>query len=267
MDRPPRLQTPLERTDPRRRIGTPRRLLLSIHDVGPRFESEIDRLRDLLADASGAMPVAMLVVPNHWGEAPIRKGSPFAAKLRRWAEAGTEQFVHGWFHRDDTRHSGTWARLKARHMTAREGEFLGLDRSDAIARMRDGKALLEDVTGREAAGFVAPAWLYGPAARIALSEVGFRLAEDHLRVWRPATDAVVARGPVVTWATRTRARRASSLGVAALARRLHPLVRTLRIAVHPGDAHSPEVRKSILSTVKVVTHGRQGSRYAQLGEG
>lgn len=242
-----------------------RRLLLSIHDVGPRFESEVDRLHDLLGVASSGAPIAMLVVPNHWGEAPLTTGSRFAARLRRWADRGTELFVHGWFHRDTSTHEAGWARWRALHMTAGEGEFLGLGRTEALARMRDGKALVEDISGREAAGFVAPAWLYGEPARAALGEVGFRLAEDHLRVWRPADEAVIAHGPVITWATRTRAREASSLAVAALARWLHPSVRALRVAVHPGDIHSAAVRESIARVVQVVMKGRQGARYAELG--
>ena len=51
----------------------PRRILLaSIHDVSPRFESEVDELLDLLAPHVGAR-LAMLVVPNHWSSAPLEK--------------------------------------------------------------------------------------------------------------------------------------------------------------------------------------------------
>ena len=50
---------------------------------------------------------AMLVVPNHWGDAPIIPGSNFASKLRAWADLGIEMFLHGFFHRDD---GAAWAR-------------------------------------------------------------------------------------------------------------------------------------------------------------
>ena len=72
-------------------------------------------------------------------------------------------------------------------MTAGEGEFLGLSRADAATRIADGRALIEGVIGRPIDGFVAPAWLYGDGAREALKEAGIPLAEDHLRVWSPAT--------------------------------------------------------------------------------
>src|SRR4051812_48028689 len=109
-----------------RRISPPmpRLLLASIHDVSPRFEPEIDRLLDLLRPHVGDR-IAMLVVPNHWGNAPIIAGSTFAARLRDWAQAGLEIFLHGHFHSDDASHASASDRLRARFMTAREGEFLG----------------------------------------------------------------------------------------------------------------------------------------------
>src|SRR3954452_14308869 len=145
--------------------STPHRLLLaSIHDVSPRFEGEVDRLLDLLAPHVSSR-LAMLVVPNHWGDAPIVPGSLFAARLRSWADQGIEILLHGFTHRDEARHSGAANRVRAHLMTASEGEFLGLSRAEAAARIADGRALIESVTGRPIDGFVAPAWLYGSGAR------------------------------------------------------------------------------------------------------
>src|SRR5256885_2158366 len=90
----------------------PNRLLLaSIHDVSPRFEGEVDRLIDLLAPHVGTR-LAMLVVPNHWGDAPIVPGSVFASRLRSWAEQGIEMFLHGFTHRDEAEYSGAAAALR-----------------------------------------------------------------------------------------------------------------------------------------------------------
>ncbi|MCM8732518.1 DUF2334 domain-containing protein [Hephaestia sp. GCM10023244] len=241
-----------------------RQLLVSIHDVGPRFESQVDALVDRLTRLLGQTRFAMLVVPNHWGEAPLTANRAYQAKLRGWAEAGVEMFVHGWFHRDDSRHEGTIARLKARHMTAREGEFLGLGHAEALRRMVDGRRLIEDAIGVPAAGFVAPAWLYGDGARTALADAGFAIAEDHMRVWRPATGAIVARGPVITWASRSRPRIASSLAVAALAPRLLYGQRVARVAVHPGDTSVPRLLANIDITLSAMARDRTVSRYADL---
>jgi predicted deacetylase len=238
-------------------------LLASIHDVGPRSESQVDQLADLLSESLGIQRFAMLVVPDHWGEAPLRAGTPLAARLRGWAEAGIEMFVHGWFHKDTAAHRGL-AAIKARHMTASEGEFLGLDSAEAARRMTDGRALIEDIIGRAAAGFIAPAWLYGEGAMAALKESSFALAEDHMKVWVPQTGAVLARGPVVTWASRSGPRNVSSLAFAALARQtLHPLP-TVRVAVHPGDVTKRSIRASITCTLRRFAGKREVGRYAQL---
>ncbi|WP_394659993.1 DUF2334 domain-containing protein [uncultured Novosphingobium sp.] len=245
-----------------------KRLLLSVHDVAPCFESEVDRLADLLSGLAGGPRLAMLVVPDHWSRAPVSAAPAFQARLRGWADAGMEMFVHGWTHKDSAVDrlglSGT-AALKAKHMTAGEGEFLSLSRTEAARRMRDGKALVEDITGRPAAGFIAPAWLYSDGAKEALVDCGFALAEDHMRVWQPgAEDRPLARGPVITWASRSTARTASSLAFAALARQALHGLQTVRIAVHPGDVTKASLLRSIERTVTAFATRRVVSRYADL---
>lgn len=242
----------------------PPRLLVSLHDVGPRFEGQVDRLRDLVGARMPIERAALLVVPDHWGEAPIRPGSAFAARLRRWAGAGSEIFLHGWFHQDRQTHRSALDRLRARHMTAGEGEFLGLSHAEAFARLRDGRRLLEDVTGRPVTGFVAPAWLYGEGARAALAEAGFTLAEDHLRVWNPTNGETLASGPVLTWASRSPLRIASSLAAAAV---LPPVLRRLavaRIGLHPGDTTRPVLLRSIDEAIGGMLRSHTPARYATL---
>jgi predicted deacetylase len=241
--------------------GGEKLLLASIHDVSPRFESELDRLLELLAPHV-AERLAMLVVPNHWGDAPIRRGSRFATRLRRWADGGVEMFLHGYFHRDPSRHDGTVDRFRARFMTAGEGEFLGLSRNDASARIADGRALVEDVIGRPVDGFVAPAWLYGEGALSALADSGIPLAEDHWRIWSPTTGTRLASGPVITWASRTRARLASSLLAAAALRRAP--IDVLRIGVHPPDCRHPALVRSIEKTFSIARKTRRAGRYSDL---
>ncbi|MEO6092223.1 MAG: polysaccharide deacetylase family protein [Novosphingobium sp.] len=241
-----------------------RRLLLAIHDVGPRFESAIDRLRDHLGQHAALEKVALLVVPDHWGEAPITAGGKFATRLRSWAAAGSEIFVHGWQHRDTQVHRTWLARFRASHMTAGEGEFLGLDYHAARALMERGRDLIEDITGRPVAGFIAPAWLYGGQATRALADCGFAIAEDHTKVWQPVSGQVLARGPVITWASRSPARVASSL---LAARVLTPLLRHARVArvgVHPGDTAVPAIMMSIDRTVASLAETHCPARYADL---
>lgn len=241
-----------------------KRLLASIHDVSPHFESAIDRLADRLQALLGAPRFAMLVVPDYWGRAPLASAPAFRARLRHWADQGVEMILHGWSHHDDARHQSAAAAFKARHLTAGEGEFLGLSYDVASRRMRNGRALLEDAIGRPVTGFVAPAWLYGPGALLALRDVGFAFAEDHFRVWRPADDEILCRGPVVTWASRSRARQASSLAFAALARQALKPLPTVRVAVHPGDAAVPAILSSVDRTIGTLARGRDLASYAEL---
>ncbi|HEV2596211.1 MAG TPA: polysaccharide deacetylase family protein [Sphingomicrobium sp.] len=238
-----------------------RLFLASIHDVSPRFEGEVDRLIDLLGVHVGTR-LAMLVVPNHWGDAPIVPGSPFATRLRNWAANGIEIFLHGFYHRDDAGHARTGDRLRARFMTAGEGEFLGLSRGEAADRLQSGRRLLEEVIGRDIDGFVAPAWLYGRGALDALHEAGIPLAEDHLRVWSPATGEQLASGPVITWASRTRWRLLSSLAAASALR--HAPLKVLRIGVHPPDIRHPALVGSITKTFRSAASSRRVGRYSDL---
>lgn len=235
-------------------------LLASIHDVSPRFESEIDRLIDLL-QPHVCDRIAMLVVPNHWGDAPIIPGSPFAARLKRWSDAGFEMFLHGYYHRDDAHHLGTDA-LRASLMTAGEGEFLGLLRDQAAQRIEQGRSLLEDTTGAPIAGFIAPAWLYGRGAVEALADCDIPIAEDHWRVWSPTAGETLAKGPVITWASRTRTRLTSSLAAATMLR--HSPQRVLRLGVHPPDIRHPTLVRSITRTLSIARRTRRACCYRQL---
>jgi predicted deacetylase len=241
-----------------------KRLLASIHDVGPRFADAVDHLVDRLSRHLGGPRFAMLVVPDHWGQAPIAENKAFHRRMRDWHASGAEIFVHGWYHQDRSQHAGAIAAIKARHMTAGEGEFLGLDREEARRRMIAGRTLIEDIIGAPVAGFVAPAWLYGPGARTALADVGFALAEDHMRVWAPDSGVVLARGPVITWASRSRGRIASSLVFSALARHALAGLGVVRVAVHPGDVTVPSLLTSIDRTIGRLLQSHQAGRYADL---
>ncbi len=237
-----------------------RRLLASIHDVGPKFERQVDQLVEALERHVGTAKFAMLVVPDHWDDAPLSAAPAFQAKLRCWADAGVEMFLHGWRHRDDAPTKG----FAQKHMTAGEGEFSALSAVEASARIADGRKVVEDAIGRPVAGFIAPAWLYSAGALDAVRDAGFALAEDHMKVWQPVSGKVIARGPVITWASRSPGRIRSSLMVAAAARALPQALPTARIAVHPGDVTVPALLDSIDVTFKRFAATHVPSRYADL---
>ena len=135
---------------------------------------------------------------------------------------------------------------------------------EAHARLTRGRALLEDIIGKPVTAFIAPAWLYGDGAREALGECGFSIAEDHMRVWNPMTGERLAQGPVISWASRSRTRIASSLLFATVAPALLARQPLVRIALHPGDATVPSLMRSIEKTLQHFAQHREVVRYADL---
>lgn len=241
-----------------------RHLLVSVHDVTPHHAARLARLMALIEPIIGAGRCALLVVPDFHGSGRSDADPAFVAQLRRWSDAGSEVFLHGYSHRDDHRHRSAVARFKAQRMTAGEGEFLGLDHAEAMLRLTAGRAMLEPLLGRPLAGFIAPAWLYSRDSLRALADQEFALAEDHWRVWQPQGHRIVARGPVLTYASRTPARLASSLLWSRIATVALSRARTVRFAVHPHDVDSPALCREITRALTVLTQSHRVGRYADL---
>ena len=241
-----------------------RRLLASIHDVTPYHLDRLDRLGPIVEQTVGAGRYALLVVPDFHRSGLIRDNMAFARRLRSWSEAGCEIFLHGFTHLDDVQHTSRAARLKAERMTAGEGEFLGIGYSEAATRLEQGQTMLEDMIGAPVAGFIAPAWLYGPDSLKAITDRGFTVVEDHFRVWNPQTGTVLARGPVLTYASRSPMRLASSLLWSRLATIALARAKTVRFAVHPHDVDSPALIHEITRALGVFSASHRPSAYREL---
>jgi uncharacterized protein len=242
-----------------------KRLLVAIHDVTPAHESRLDRINALVENIIGPGKAALFAVPDFHRQSKIDSNPAFSAKLRRWADAGSEIFLHGYFHLDSAQHRGRSQSWKAKHLTAGEGEFLGLEYAEATRLLVDGRKQIEDVIGGAVAGFVAPAWLYGPGAKQAMAELGFPLAEDHFKVWEPKTGNILTRGPVITYAIRTPTRLLSSLVWSRVAGVLLKPAPVVRVGVHPHDCDAPELVGEITKTIKHFARSHVPSRYSDLG--
>jgi uncharacterized protein len=247
-------------------VIAPKRLLASIHDVTPYHADRLDRLVPLVERIVGPGRYALLVVPNFHRSGLLRDNLAFANRLRSWADAGCEIFLHGFSHLDESQHISRAAQIKAQRLTAGEGEFLGLDYDDATSRLQDGRSMLEDMIGRPVAGFIAPAWLYGSDSLKALADQGFTLAEDHFRVWDPQTDVVLARGTVITYASRSLPRLASSILWSRIATIALTKAQTVRFAVHPHDVESPRLMREIERALSVLAKTHLPSAYADLSK-
>ena len=83
-------------------------------------------------------------------------------------------------------------------------------------------------------------------------------------MWQPASGQVLAKGPVITWASRSRPRQWSSRLFAGLARTALHGQSVVRIAVHPGDVTVPALLGSIAATFRAFAVRRPVGRYAEL---
>ena len=208
---------------------------VSIHDVSPAFEREID---DALAacDQVRAKP-ALLVVPNFHGKWPLDRYPAFVDRLRELARSGHEIILHGFFHKSD---GGSFFAQKI--ASGGEAEFADLGRGEGEQRIDEGKKMLEDM-GIAPAGFIAPAWQMARWVLPALASRGFGYAEDHLHVYDPA-GGQRRRSLVLNFASRTPARLWSSVAFVRAATPFRRVVRT-RIAIHPGDMRSEFLRREV----------------------
>ena len=241
-----------------------KKLLVSLHDVTPFHAEKISVITEFLQSKIGAGNFAMLVVPDFHGMARIDSDPEFTRKLRQWVDAGCELFLHGYYHLDRCNIDRMQNSFRGRHMTDGEGEFLSIDVQTAMQLLCEGRKMVEDVTGKPVTGFIAPAWLYGDDALEAIQKAGFFLAEDHFRIWNPQGGKVYARGPVISYATRSRLRLLSSLAFSRLAVPILPVQKIARLAIHPNDWHSPLVVKEIDWAIGALARTHIPSRYREI---
>ncbi|HEY2370655.1 MAG TPA: polysaccharide deacetylase family protein [Polyangiaceae bacterium] len=208
---------------------------MSIHDVSPAFEREIDDA--LAACAKVSAKPALLVVPNFHGKWPLDRYPAFVDRLRALRDDGHEIILHGFFHVSD---GGSFFAQKI--ASAGEAEFADLAQSEGERRIDEGKKILEDI-GLAPDGFIAPAWQMARWVLPALASRGFRYAEDHLHVYDPAGGRR-KRSLVLNFASRTPARLWSSVAFVRAATPFRRVVRT-RIAIHPGDMRSSFLRGEV----------------------
>jgi predicted deacetylase len=232
------------------------RVLVSIHDVSPAFEPEIEAALAAAAKV-GARP-ALLVVPDFHGLWPLQDHARFCARLRALQGDGHEVYLHGFFHKARTGDAesahlpaalagsgrpGALRRAFAqRIVSGGEAEFVDLTREEAEARLARGERVLREA-GLRIDGFVPPAWSMAPWGGALLAARGYRFCEDHARVYDP-TSGRWRWSVVLNYASRTPARLYASVAYCRLARRAGALV-PARIALHPGDMRVPLLRREL----------------------
>jgi uncharacterized protein len=221
---------------------------VSIHDVSPAWEREVDDALEL-AHAASVKP-ALLVVPDFHGRAPLVDHPRYVDRLRKLQTEGHEIYLHGYYHRARAlhEHDETSRPSRARYFFAQrvvsggEAEFSDLSMAEAAARLDAGERMLRDA-GLAIDGFVAPAWSMPRGVLGLLGERGYGYTEDHLRVYDP-----VARSArpslVLNFASRTPLRLLSTALYCRLARPARRMLPT-RIAIHPADMRFLLLRREV----------------------
>ena len=218
-------------------------MVVSLHDVSPLTQTLCEEILARLLPL-GIDQTSLLIIPNHHRQAAVSENSSFRNWLVRKVEAGHEPVLHGYFHlREKKKTDSFWARLRTEVYTAGEGEFFDLSTEEASIRVQRG---LKDLAflPRKIAGFVAPAWLLGANAEIAIRNLGF-LYTTRLGTVRTFGRGADIRSQSLVWSTRAPWRAVMSLAwnrcLAAYLSRA-PLI---RISLHPFDLQHPGVWEQV----------------------
>ena len=242
------------------------RLLLSLHDVTPRHLVRLTRAESLFREL-GVTRATYLLVPRYHHGSPIDRDSRFKRWCREPRPFTVDWCLHGYHHEETETHRidpfavRNW--LRRQFLTSGEGEFLGLGKSCVQDRIDRGRKAFTACLGRDPTGFVAPAWLFNCALIPVLRERGFAWTEDRSRIYDLHRRTVID-SPVITWASRTRARRCGSSWLApVLLRRWHERP-TIRIAVHPLDFDDQRLVDAIAHTIAAALLERTPDTYEQV---
>jgi uncharacterized protein len=215
-----------------------------LHDVSPARWNGCQRvlaeLQDCAERAGVSLPITLLVVPRMHGDPNLP--ASYLRGLRQLAHTGHELALHGLTHRDEgPAPRGLRDRLLRRHYTAGEGEFAALPAAQATQRLREGRAWAS-THGLVMHGFVAPAWLLGPAGLQAAVDTGF--------CYTCTLNEVIAlpqrQGmptPSLVFSSRAAWRRGLSVVWNALLARRARMAPLLRLELHPGDADHASVMR------------------------
>ena len=215
-------------------------LCVSLHAVAPATWPACRRLL-AMHDGIGPQPERLLVVPDYHHSGSLDHDPAFARASEARRARGDEVVLHGYHHLDE-RVPGSqpldW--LQRRVYTAGEGEFAALAAADAHHRLLRGWDMLTGRLHWPIAGFVAPAWLLGPGARAALTQLPFRYTTTLRSIYR-LPDWHETAAPSLVYSVRSAWRRT-------LSRRWNRWLYTrsanlplLRAGLHPADADHSDV--------------------------
>ncbi|MBV9464187.1 MAG: polysaccharide deacetylase family protein [Verrucomicrobiae bacterium] len=243
-------------------MGKKPALVVSIHDVAPRFEPEV---RGILArlEELGISKCSLLVVPSYHADGPITRNPRWMDLLRAWHRAGHELVLHGYHHQVDAVGSersrgGSW--FFRNYYTAGESEFLELSYARAKERLLDGLEVFREL-GVKSRGFIAPAWLMNDQVLDALRDLGFGYTNTLRELIDLRSNRRWAAWSQV-YSVRARWRRVVSIAwneMLFLRNQGEPL---LRISLHPPEWEHPRVWRALERLISKALNGRESLTYA-----
>jgi predicted deacetylase len=237
-----------------------RRLVVSIHDVTPALEAPVRALWQLCR-AQGVTP-ALLLVPDWHGQWPIEYHPLFMDWVRARSREGAEIVLHGERHDEVGLPRAFRDSVHAIGRTAREGEFLTLNRHEARERIRRGTERLRDQQ-LTPVGFIPPAWLARETTHEVVREAGLAFSED-ARTIRLHRSGRQLPAPALRWSGRSTARAWGSRAVASVRWRTWQREPLVRLALHPQDLAHPVTAASLRRELARWTQIRTVVRYDEL---
>lgn len=223
-------------------------LVVSIHDVSPGTRDVVEIMIADLAKV-GVTKTALLVIPNPHHQGASLEDQGFVQWLTDLEKAGHEVIVHGYYHfREKKAQEGAMTKWVTRHYTAGEGEFFDLKENEAEPLLT--RALAEfQAAGFAPKGFIAPAWLMGWDAELAVRSRGF----DYTTRIASVSDLkanLVYHSRSLVYSVRAFWRRQVSLlwnSFVLYRVRYWPLV---RVGLHPPDWKYPLIQKHALGSIR-----------------
>jgi predicted deacetylase len=239
-------------------------VVVSLHDVSPLTQALCERILVQLQEL-GVRQTSLLVIPNHHRQAPITQDASFRSWLAGKIETGHEPVLHGYYHQRPSHGGDSFlSKFTTEIYTAGEGEFFDLSAEEASDRLRRG---LEDLAflPRRVSGFIAPAWLLGTGAEMAVEKLGFRYT-TRLGCVKIFGRSGQIKSRSLVWSTRAKWRAAMSLlwnrGLAITTARQS----LIRIGIHPVDFQHPVVWRQIRQLVMGISEGREFISYEEFVE-
>jgi predicted deacetylase len=234
-------------------------LIVSVHDVAPATRAVAEKI--ILELSRRGVPVcSLLVVPNYHHRGSATEDRGFVRWLQELEGQGHEIVIHGYYH-ERPRRPGESLREKfiTRFYTGDEGEFYDLAYEEALRRITQAR---DDFTsaGLTPRGFIAPAWLLGPAAERAAAEAEMEYT-THLTGVRDLRSGKDFLARTLVYSVRSDWRRALSLlWNGALCRHLAGAT-LARISIHPPDYSHPEIWRQIGRSIDRLIKDRKPTTY------